>query len=68
MENKTSKRNKTIRVENINVKPEVYEELLRLKAETGIPMKSLIGLILNISVKDIEIQYIKQKKEVKSNG
>lgn len=54
--------NKTIRIENFNVTEEVYNQLMKLKEESGMTMKMLITLIVNTCAKDVEFEFVKEKK------
>lgn len=54
--------NKVLRIENINITKECYEHLLKLKAESGMTMKALVGLILSTCAKEIEFEFIEPKK------
>lgn len=56
------KKNTILRIENINISEECYEHLLKLKAQSGMTMKALVGLILSTCAKEIEFEFIEPKK------
>lgn len=56
--------NKTIRIENFNVTEEVYNQLMKLKEESGMTMKMLITLIVNTCANEIEFDFVKEKKKI----
>lgn len=57
--------NRTIRIENFNVTEEVYNQLMKLKEESGMTMKMLITLIVNTCAKEVEFEFVKEKKKIK---